>query len=120
MLAKTVCRQIRIDANSKWALQKFADALYMLISNSFKNNDYKSIVFVCIGTDRSTGDSLGPLVGYKINDINYKMFMSMVIWMNLFMQRTLTRLWNKFSSAMTDLWSLPLMPVLEEWTMWVL
>jgi len=65
MLAKTVCRQIRIDANSKWALQKFADALYMLISNSFKNNDYKSIVFVCIGTDRSTGDSLGPLVGYK-------------------------------------------------------
>jgi len=27
---------------------------------------------VCIGTDRSTGDSLGPLVGYKINDINYK------------------------------------------------
>ncbi|HOP93068.1 spore protease YyaC [Acetivibrio thermocellus] len=72
MLAKTVCRQIRIDANSKWALQKFADALYMLISNSFKNNDYKSIVFVCIGTDRSTGDSLGPLVGYKINDINYK------------------------------------------------
>jgi len=47
-----------------------------------------------------------------------RMFMSMVIWMNLFMQRTLTRLWNKFSSAMTDLWSLPLMPVLEEWTMW--
>lgn len=24
---------------------------------------YKSIVFVCIGTDRSTGDALGPLVG---------------------------------------------------------
>jgi len=44
---------------------KFADALYMLISNSFKNNDYKSIVFVCIGTDRSTGDSLGPFGGLQ-------------------------------------------------------
>ena len=26
----------------------------------------KGIVFLCIGTDRSTGDSLGPLVGYKL------------------------------------------------------
>ena len=29
-------------------------------------NDNKSIIFICIGTDRCTGDSLGPLVGYKI------------------------------------------------------
>ena len=26
----------------------------------------RPIIFVCIGTDRSTGDSLGPLVGYKL------------------------------------------------------
>lgn len=26
----------------------------------------RDIVFLCIGTDRSTGDSLGPLVGYKL------------------------------------------------------
>ncbi len=26
----------------------------------------QSIVFICIGTDRSTGDSLGPLVGTKL------------------------------------------------------
>lgn len=26
----------------------------------------REIVFVCIGTDRCTGDSLGPLVGYKL------------------------------------------------------
>ncbi|GAE89748.1 spore protease YyaC [Acetivibrio straminisolvens] len=71
MLVKTVCKQVRIDVNSDWAFKKFADALYMLISNSFKSG-YKSIVFVCIGTDRSTGDSLGPLVGYKINDISYE------------------------------------------------
>jgi putative sporulation protein YyaC len=29
---------------------------------------YRPIVIVCIGTDRSTGDSLGPLVGTKLND----------------------------------------------------
>lgn len=26
----------------------------------------RPIIFICIGTDRSTGDSLGPLVGYKL------------------------------------------------------
>ena len=28
-----------------------------------------SIIFLCIGTDRSTGDSLGPLIGYKLKPI---------------------------------------------------
>lgn len=30
---------------------------------------YESIVFVCVGTDRSTGDALGPLVGTYIQSI---------------------------------------------------
>lgn len=29
-------------------------------------NDNRPIIFVCIGSDRSTGDSLGPLVGHKL------------------------------------------------------
>ena len=29
----------------------------------------KGVVFLCIGTDRSTGDSLGPLIGYKLRDM---------------------------------------------------
>lgn len=29
-------------------------------------NSNREIIFLCIGTDRCTGDSLGPLVGYKI------------------------------------------------------
>lgn len=29
-------------------------------------NANRPIIFVCIGTDRSTGDSLGPLVGHKL------------------------------------------------------
>lgn len=30
------------------------------------------LVIVCIGTDRATGDSLGPLIGYKLLDIQFK------------------------------------------------
>lgn len=29
------------------------------------------IVFLCIGTDRSTGDSLGPLIGYKLSKTKF-------------------------------------------------
>jgi putative sporulation protein YyaC len=29
-------------------------------------NSKRPIIFVCIGSDRSTGDSLGPLVGHKL------------------------------------------------------
>lgn len=28
---------------------------------------YETIIVLCIGTDRVTGDSLGPLVGYKLS-----------------------------------------------------
>ena len=28
--------------------------------------DWSEIVFLCIGSDRSTGDCLGPLIGYKL------------------------------------------------------
>ncbi len=32
----------------------------------------ESLLFLCIGTDCSTGDSLGPLVGHKLSDIDGK------------------------------------------------
>lgn len=34
----------------------------------------RPIVFVCIGTDRSTGDSLGPLVGSLLEEQSIKPF----------------------------------------------
>jgi putative sporulation protein YyaC len=34
----------------------------------------RPIIFVCIGTDRSTGDSLGPLVGSKLKEKNLSNF----------------------------------------------
>lgn len=38
--------------------------LYEQLFNIYKSN--REIIFVCIGTDRCTGDSLGPLIGYKL------------------------------------------------------
>ncbi len=34
--------------------------------NSYYNNHYDELLILCIGTDRSTGDCLGPLTGYKL------------------------------------------------------
>jgi putative sporulation protein YyaC len=46
-----------------------ADAVYMVstgLSDLIKNKSFQNIVFLCIGTDRSTGDCLGPLVGERL------------------------------------------------------
>jgi putative sporulation protein YyaC len=59
-----------IDSNDYLAFSKFTSSFEVLL-NFFSNKDYDSIVFVCIGSDRSTGDSLGPLIGYKLNNIRY-------------------------------------------------
>ncbi|MGE5544888.1 MAG: spore protease YyaC [Bacillota bacterium] len=34
----------------------------------------RDVVVLCIGTDRSTGDSLGPLVGTRLKQLNYTGF----------------------------------------------
>ena len=36
-------------------------------------NKNREIIFICIGTDRCTGDSLGPLVGYKLKSFYKQM-----------------------------------------------
>lgn len=42
----------------------FAVQLNNLIDDIISDN--QEIVYLCIGSDRSTGDSLGPLVGYRL------------------------------------------------------
>lgn len=71
MFPKTASRQQYIDVNSISAFKKFTDELYGLVEKAL-DSGYESVNFVCIGTDRSTGDSLGPLVGYKIRNLKYK------------------------------------------------
>lgn len=70
MFYRTESKQY-INVNSISAFKCLTDELYRLISKALKNG-CKSVVFVCIGTDRSTGDSLGPLIGYKISNLKYK------------------------------------------------
>ncbi len=60
-----------IDTTRVNAFAAFSDALYKIISNSAIEK-YSDIVFVCIGTDRSTGDSLGPIVGHKLREMKYE------------------------------------------------
>ena len=55
---------IIIDAYDKTAADQLAAVLCRLISD--KAEDFDDIVFVCIGTDRATGDALGPLVGHLL------------------------------------------------------
>lgn len=59
-----------IDATSVNAFSAFSDALYQTIT-SCRTEKYSDIVFVCIGTDRSTGDSLGPIIGHKLKEMKY-------------------------------------------------
>ncbi|MCX7746027.1 MAG: spore protease YyaC [Clostridia bacterium] len=71
MFFKTEFQQQYINIHSPAAFINFTNMLHKLICRGI-NKGYKSIVFVCIGTDRSTGDSLGPLIGYKVHNVKYK------------------------------------------------
>ena len=71
MFLKQQLKQAYVKTDSNTAFKSFTEILFELIDKNIKNG-YKSIVFVCIGTDRSTGDSLGPLIGYKISNIKHK------------------------------------------------
>jgi putative sporulation protein YyaC len=64
-------RQQYINISNGLAFASLSTELYAILTNALKQN-FKSIVFICIGTDRSTGDSLGPLIGYKIGNLKYQ------------------------------------------------
>ncbi|CRK82456.1 spore protease YyaC [Neobacillus massiliamazoniensis] len=51
-----------------------ADSLAQTLLSYLPRMDGRPIVFVCIGTDRSTGDSLGPLVGTLLEEKNLPSF----------------------------------------------
>jgi putative sporulation protein YyaC len=57
------------DSNERLVQWKLNEALYRLINESGKAHGGISIV--CIGTDRSTGDSYGPLTGHMLSKIEF-------------------------------------------------
>jgi len=59
-------RDLRIHIDSPIAYKIFRDYFVKTLADTY--ND-EPIVIMCIGTDRSTGDALGPLVGERIYKI---------------------------------------------------
>lgn len=59
-----------IDSFSPNSFSNLGEYLYIKLKDIIKEN--RPIIFICIGTDRATGDSLGPLIGYKLKGIERK------------------------------------------------
>ncbi|GAA5416548.1 hypothetical protein Pryu01_01583 [Paraliobacillus ryukyuensis] len=59
----------RFDYDATFVTKKIADTLY-----DWLPNEPKEFVVVCIGTDRSTGDSLGPLTGSLLHKRRHEHF----------------------------------------------
>jgi len=53
-----------IDSTTHDSYSEIRDYLFIKLKPILKSN--RNIIFICIGTDRTTGDSLGPLIGYKL------------------------------------------------------
>ena len=51
--------------NENRSLYQFYRQLELLITDVEKS--FERVVLICIGSDRATGDSLGPMIGYKLS-----------------------------------------------------
>lgn len=47
----------------------FVNHFSNIMCNLADGNQYSNIIFLCIGTDRITGDAFGPLVGSKLKTL---------------------------------------------------
>lgn len=54
------------NTNDRYASVEFGDSLYRLLRNEL---DDRPLIFLCIGSDRATGDCLGPLLGHRLYEI---------------------------------------------------
>ena len=53
-----------VDTRAEFALNEFSEVFNRYLSAKLREDS--EICILCIGTDRATGDSLGPLVGQKL------------------------------------------------------
>lgn len=60
----------RVHMKQPLVISEIAKKIYSYLPK----NGTKEIILLCIGTDRSTGDSLGPLVGTKLLERGFKHF----------------------------------------------
>lgn len=57
-----------IDIKSPLATSYFSN-MFLSHLKDYYTDSHDEIIILCIGTDRSTGDSLGPLTGYKMKKV---------------------------------------------------
>src|SRR5689334_11270299 len=55
----------KVDHTAALAVEHLAERLLCVVEPTIV--EQRKLVIVCIGTDRSTGDALGPLVGSKLS-----------------------------------------------------
>ena len=60
------------DTNQEFETAELAARLYMMIREEMERSRKEKILLLCIGTDRSTGDSMGPLIGYQLRNRDLK------------------------------------------------
>lgn len=60
------------NSTDKFSTFDFSKILFNLIT--LKANEDQKIVFLCIGSDRATGDCLGPMIGYKLSKLRKNSF----------------------------------------------
>lgn len=67
-ISETPKKQLYFSTKEKYAIHHFSKEVEQLVLQ--KNPNQKPIVILCIGTDRATGDCLGPIVGYKLQSFS--------------------------------------------------
>ena len=64
----------RIDVNKPNSLIDFSNSFTEFFLDLYDEDCFNEIIILCIGTDRSTGDSLGPLIGSNLIRFNTRQF----------------------------------------------
>lgn len=62
--------ELRFNINDADAPETFARSFRSLL-NSLRTYPAQPVVIMCIGTDRSTGDALGPLIGTRLKELGF-------------------------------------------------
>lgn len=64
MFGKRVPEIFYINERSRTASEELAQVLSYCILQA--EREFREVIFLCIGSDRITGDSLGPLIGHQL------------------------------------------------------
>ncbi len=60
------------DTNRNFETAELAARLYMMIREELEKSRKDKVLLLCIGTDGSTGDSRGPVIGYQLKNRELK------------------------------------------------